>query len=179
MPFAPLPPAALAEKLLAEWEARLRPVPTPAYQTARAHLLAQLTGFSALLLRPDDINLDADDVRAVLRRATAFRLGHASTTGPNRAARLAPLLAANLQLFPPAAAPETLQPMVALLSLQSGPAQELEMDELTEIVETVQQTLLTPEVEMIFGHGISPEAEDAGLLAWLLVGYGDSTSDRT
>ncbi len=164
-------PAALAETLLCDWEAHARPTPTPAYQAARVGLLARLTEFSALLLRPDDINLNADDARAVLRPATAFRLGRAATTGPARAARLGSLLAANLPLFPPAAAPATLRPVVAVLSLQSGPAQELEMDELTEITETVQQTILTPEVEMIFGHGISSEAEDATLLAWLLVGY--------
>ncbi|WP_210516114.1 hypothetical protein [Hymenobacter terricola] len=164
-------PAALAETLLCDWEALAQPTSTLAYQTARLRLLVQLTEFSALLLRPDDVNIDPDDARAPLRHATAFRLGRAEATGPHRAARLCPLLAANLLCFPPIAPPPGLQPIAALLSLQSGLYHELEMDELTEIVGAVQQTILTQEVEMIFGHGISPEAEEAELLVWLLVGY--------
>ncbi|MDB5271306.1 MAG: hypothetical protein JWP58_4346 [Hymenobacter sp.] len=166
------PATALAETLLCEREAHSQPVVTPAYQATRSNLLARLAEFSSLLLRPDDI--DPDDARAVLGRATAFRLGHAATSGPNRAARLAPILATNSLLFPPIASPPGLQPIAALLSLLSGPTQELEMDELTEIVEAVQRNILSEDTEMIFGHGILPEAEEAGILAWLLVGYGYS-----
>ena len=171
MPTFPPTPAALAEMLLREWETRTRPVSTPAYLAARQPVLALLTEFSTLLLRHDDINLDADDVRAVLRKATAFSLGRAETTGSDRAARLGALLVADLSPFPYVALPEDLQPVAALLSLQSGPSHELAMDELTEIVETVQKTALYEDTEMIFGHGISSEADEVGLLAWLLVGY--------
>jgi hypothetical protein len=107
----------------------------------------------------------------VLRRARAFRLGHATATGPGRATRLGPLLAVDSQLFPALAPLPYLRPVAALLSLVSGPRHELEMDELTEILETVQQTLLTPDTEMVFGHGSLPEADETGLQAWLLVGY--------
>lgn len=171
MAFDNSAPAALAETLLHEWETRARPAATPAYLTARPAVLARLTELSTLLLRPDDINLNAEDARTTLRPATAFRLGHATAAGPCRAARLGPLLAADLSSFPPLAPPPDQQPITALLSLQSHHDHDLGMDELTEIVEYVQQTLLTPEVEMIFGHGIAPEAGEAGLLVWLLVGY--------
>ena len=171
MPSDNSAPATLAETLLREWETSACPTSTPAYQAARPRVLARLTEFSALLLRPDDINIDPNDARATLRRATAFRLGRASASGPTRAARLLPLLTADLIPFSPVTPPPGLRPITALLSLQSHLGHELEMNELTEIVETVQQTILTPAVEMIFGHGISPEIEEAALQVWLLVGY--------
>lgn len=172
-------PAALATTLLRDWEAAARPAPTPAYQAARPGLLARLTQFVALLLRPDDVNIDPADARTVLAHATAFRLGHATAAGPGRAGRIAPLLAADLTLFPPDAPPAGLRPVAALLSLQSGTEHDLEMDELTEIVEAIQRNLLSPNTEMVFGHGIAPEAETAGLRAWLLVGYGNIAEATT
>ena len=172
MSVAPLlPPAALAETLLREWEAQARPTPTPAYRAARADLLARLARFSAQLLRAADLNVDADDARTVLGRATTFRLGAAVAGGSGRASRLTALLTADLAWFPPHVPPADVRPIAALLSLQSGTEHELEMDELSEIVETIQHNLLTPDTEMIFGHGIAHEAGETGLLAWLLVGY--------
>lgn len=169
MPVVPLlTPSTLAETLLSEWEAQTRPTPTPAYHAARADLLARLARFSAQLLRAADLNVDAVDARTVLGRATAFRLGAAVASGTGRASRLTALLTADLAWFPPYVSPANVRPVAALLSLQSGTEHELEMDELTEIVEAIQHNLLTPDTEMIFGHGIAPEA---GLLAWLLVGY--------
>ena len=109
-------PAALAETLLAEWEAHARPATTAAYVAARAGLLPRLTAFCALLLRPYDLNVDPEDARSVLRHATAFRLGCAATFGPHRATGLPPLLTADLHLLPPVAPPAGLQPIGALLS---------------------------------------------------------------
>ena len=164
-------PAALAATLLHEWEAAARPAPTPAYRAAHAGLLVRLAQFVALLLRPDDVNINPADARTVLGHAKAFRLGHAATTGPGRASRIGLLLAADLALFPPAVLLAGLRPVAALFSLQSGTEHDLEMDELTEIVEAIQQNFLSRNTEMIFGHGIAPEADEAGLQAWLLVGY--------
>ena len=171
MPLVRSAPAALAETLLTNWEAHAQPVTTPAYRAARPAVLARLAAYSARLLHSDDINLDPEDARATLRRATTFGLSRAAAAGPNRATRLAALLAAALVAFPPVTPSTGLHPVAALLSLQSGCNDDLAMDELTEILATVQQTLLTPETKLAFGHGISPAPTDAGLLAWLLVAY--------
>lgn len=162
-------PAALAETLLREWEARTRPAPTPAYQAARPLMLAQLADLCQLLLQPADINVTADDVREVLLRATTIGLGTTVAHGSGRAARVAAGVTAAIQTQQLGPAP-TGNPVSSLLSISSSPDCELEMDELTQITETVQTTF-AQDMEMVFGHDISPDLTDSELRVWLLVGY--------
>ncbi|MEJ7666293.1 MAG: hypothetical protein WKG07_45655 [Hymenobacter sp.] len=143
-------------------------------------MLARLGEICALLLRPDDINVDADDARALLSCASIFRLGSATASGPARAARLGRLLAADLQPFPPSATPETLPPVAAFAHPAKRPQpEELEMDELSEIVEAVRRNILSEDTEMAFGHGIMSDGHDLHRHPGVAVGGIHNDSGRT
>ncbi len=161
-----LPAPTTAAALLTEWEARAQPDPA-AYAAQRPALLALLIDFCALLDGPADVNVDREDLRAVLQPATALGLARAAAAGPGRAPRVTQALLAALAAQRIAGHP---QAVTALLSISSPDTAELEMDELTEILQTIQQ-YLGPDAEMIFGHGSSPAADGTGLRLWLLVGY--------
>ena len=161
--------AALAATLLHEWEAAARPALTPTYQAARPRVLALLTEFSQSLLLDSPINVDAEDVRSVLRRATTIGLGTAVAHAPGRAGQAAALVIAATQAQPLGPAP-TGRAVSALQCIASGPDCDLEMDELTEITETIQTTF-GQDMEMIFGHDIIPDLPGSALQVWLLVGY--------
>ena len=171
--FALLPnhsaPATLAITLLHEWEAGTRPAPTPAYLAARPQALALLAEFSHSLLLDAPINVDAEDVRSVLRRASTIGLGTAVAHGPGRAGRAAALVMAAVQAQQLGPAPAG-RAVSSLLCIASGPDCDLAMDELTEITETIQ-TAFGQDMEMIFGHDIVPALSDSALQVWMLVGY--------
>jgi hypothetical protein len=59
-------------------------------------------------------------------------------------------------------------PVLALLALASYPTAELEMDELSEIVEPLQATL-GPDVEITFWHGGEAVLPQAAVQLWLLL----------
>lgn len=162
-------PNALAATLLHEWEASTRPAPTPSYRAARPHVLALLVKFSQSLLLDAPLNIDAEDARTVLRQASTIGLGTAIAHGCGRAGRAAALVvaAARNQQFDPA---PTGWAVSSLLCIASGPDCDLEMDDLTEITETIQLAF-GQEMEMIFGHDIVPDLTDCALRVRLLMGY--------
>ena len=173
-PAAPLPiassaPAALAATLLAEWETRTNPACTPAYLAARAPTLSLLAELSQSLLPGTPLNVDAEDVRTVLRQAAAFGLGTAVAHGEGRAGRAAAQAIATTRAQPlgPASAGRA---VASLLCIASGPDCELAMDELTEITETIHGAF-GQDMEMIFGHDLLPHLPDSALQVWLLVGF--------
>jgi cell division GTPase FtsZ len=158
----------MANLLLHEWENRAFPPYVAARPLAVAALAALL---GALVYRHSgDLVLDLEDLRDTLRRAQAFGLGHATATGPNRAARLVPAAVAACQLAHLGPPPAGL-PVLALLQLGSHPAAELEMDELAEITETLQATL-GPDADLIFWHHCDEALSPAAVQLWLLLGYG-------
>ena len=164
---SPLPPTP-AETLLLEWEARTRPR-APAYARLRPALLAHLNDFYSQLHPDNPINLDPADVRYTLQAATGLGLATAAASGPGRAGQVVQELLAAL------AAQRSAWPAIdvavrCLLSILSNPADDLQMDELSEITETLRQHI-GPEAELIFGHCLHPAADDTGLRIWLLVGY--------
>jgi cell division GTPase FtsZ len=162
-------PAVFAETLLREWETGTSPAATPPYLTARSRVLALLTEFNKLLLADSSINVDAEDVRSVLRRATTIGLGTAVAHAPGRAGHAAALVIAAAQTQQLGPAP-TGTAVSALLYLISGPDCELDMDELTYITETIQ-TAFGQEMEIILGHHIASNLTGSALQVWLLVGY--------
>ena len=164
-------PPLMADVLLHEWEDYAAPPPDAAYARARPLAVAALTALLGTLAHrpPAALALDLTDVRHTLRRARAFGLGSASAAGPGRAARLVPAALAACQqahLGPPPAGP----PALALLHLGSHPAAELEMDELSEILETLQATL-GPDVELAFWHSTEETLPPTAVQFRLLLGY--------
>jgi cell division GTPase FtsZ len=162
----------MADVLLHEWENRAFPAHDAAYAAARPLAVAALGALLGALVyrRPANLALDLEDVRDALRRARAFGIGCATATGPDRATRLVPAAVAACRQAhlgtPPAGTPA-----LALLHLGSHPAAELEMDELSELTETLQATL-GPDVEIIFWHHCDEALPAAAVQLWLLLGYG-------
>ena len=109
----------------------------------------------------------------MLRCATAFGLGTAVAHGPGRAGHAAALAIAAVQTQKLGLAP-TSRAVSSLLCIASGPDWELEMDELTQVTETIQTTF-GQDMEIIFGNDIISDLADSELQVWLLVGYAAAT----
>ncbi len=163
----PTPPAhALAETLLSEWEHRTGFCPTPAHQTARLLTLALLAELCASTLIEQDVNIDADDICTTLATAASFGTATAAASGPGRAAQV--VAALQLHHYGPAPASPA---STVLLSITAHSEADLEMDELTFIIEFVQN-MLEETTEMIFGHGEYDDSTIPELRMSILVGYG-------
>ncbi|RTQ52331.1 hypothetical protein EJV47_04735 [Hymenobacter gummosus] len=160
-------PTRFADALLPEWELHANPPRTAAYALARRSLHSQLIGLSYLITPTADINVDVDDVRAVLRHACSLRAGYATASGPGRAnaASQAAVAACRAYLL----GPEPVRPPDAALLSVVGRG-EVDMTELIAITDYVQSMFGT-EMEILFGHGTDEElAEELGV--GLLIGYG-------
>lgn len=95
------------------------------------------------------VNVDFQDVRTVMLNAGAAVMGSAETNGEDRAIRAAQQALASPLL-------DNCDIMGAkriLLSIMSGEAAELQMDELSMITEYIQEQA-GDECEVIFGHGV-------------------------
>lgn len=65
----------------------MQPLTTQAYDQARTQFLEQFQLLSHLMLPTADVNVDEEDIRAVLRQAHSLRIGSGRASGPERAAR--------------------------------------------------------------------------------------------
>lgn len=144
------PPAShwqeLAESVLAEW---LQHQPSSSLSVALAAHEYLIAGISEVLGKSGSTNLDLEDVRHVLRQASNAMAGCVDTAGPNRASDAAAQLIAQLanRGFHSSSAAGHL-----LLTIVSRSDASLSMDELTLILEALQQHL-GQEWELTFGHG--------------------------
>jgi len=99
-----------------------------------------------------DVNVDFEDVKTVMKDAGAAVMGSATEEGEGRAIRAAssaissPLLN-NVEIK---------GAQKILLSIMSGEEEELSMDELSDITEYIQEKA-GDNAEVIFGQGIDPE----------------------
>lgn len=134
--------------LLAQWE-RARPADsnqvTPELRTAFNQFVAEV------LSDTQETNLELADVQDVLRQAAGLTVGRAEASGPGRAQQALKEAYQTAQ----AVGPGTACQGQILILLQSRPDAELEMDELTDITETMWRNV-GPEWELVFGYGIVP-----------------------
>ena len=134
--------------LLAQWE-RVRSADltqvTPELRTAFNQFVAEV------LSDTQETNLELADVQDVLRRAVGLTIGRAEASGPGRGQQALQEAYQTAQ----AVGPGTASQGQILILLQSRPDAELEMDELTNITETMWRNA-GPEWELVFGHGIVP-----------------------
>jgi len=116
---------------------------TPAIQR---HLLDVL---HQLITLEQEINLDVGDIEQTLRGSQGLLFSQTTTLGADRA------LVAGRQLWQAATVVgnESMSWSRLLLSIQSGPATELEMDELTDIIEYVRNKV-GEQSEVVFGHAL-------------------------
>ncbi|MBL7851315.1 MAG: cell division protein FtsZ [Cyclobacteriaceae bacterium] len=112
------------------------------------------------------VNVDFQDVRTVMLNAGAAVMGSAETSGEDRAIRAAQQALASPLL-------ENCDIMGAkriLLSIMSGEAAELQMDELSTITEYIQEQA-GDECEVIFGHGVDTALGNAIRVTVIATGF--------
>lgn len=123
-----------------------------AFAQADNILTTAAKGIAEIITVPGYVNVDFEDVKTVMKNSGAAVMGSAKTEGENRARRAAeeaissPLLNSK----------DILGAQKILLSIISGEQAELQMDELTDIIEYIQEKA-GDEAEVIFGHGIDPD----------------------
>ena len=135
-------------QLLAQWE-RARSADsaqvTAGLRTAFNQFVAEV------LSDTQETNLELADVQDVLRQAIGLTVGRAEASGMGRAQQALKEAYQTAQ----AVGPGTASQGQILILLQSRPDAELEMDELTDITETMRRNA-GPEWELVFGYGIVP-----------------------
>ena len=146
--------------LLSEWE-QARPANSAVVTSELRTAFIQFVG--AVLNDTQETNLDIADVQKGLHRAAGLAIGRGEASGPGRANRALLQAYRSTQSVGPSAAVQG----QLLLLLQARPDAELEMEELTDITETMWRNA-GPEWELVFGHGIVPSLSAEIRLTFLL-----------
>ncbi|UJP66568.1 cell division protein FtsZ [Mongoliitalea daihaiensis] len=113
-----------------------------------------------------DVNVDFEDVKTVMKDAGAAVMGSATEEGEGRAIRSAEKAIASPLLNNV----DIKGAQKILLSIMSGEEDELSMDELSEITEYIQERA-GDEAEVIFGQGIDQELGKAIRVTVIATGF--------
>lgn len=113
-----------------------------------------------------DVNVDFEDVKTVMKDAGAAVMGSATEEGEGRAIR-----AAGAAISSPLLNNVDIKgAQKILLSIMSGEDEELSMDELSDITEYIQEKA-GDNAEVIFGQGIDPELGSAIRVTVIATGF--------
>jgi len=113
-----------------------------------------------------DVNVDFEDVKTVMKDAGAAVMGSSTEDGESRAIR-----AAGAAISSPLLNNVDIKgAQKILLSIMSGEDEELSMDELSEITEYIQEKA-GDNAEVIFGQGIDPELGKAIRVTVIATGF--------
>jgi cell division protein FtsZ len=113
-----------------------------------------------------DVNVDFEDVKTVMKDAGAAVMGSSTEEGESRAIR-----AAGAAISSPLLNNVDIKgAQKILLSIMSGEDEELSMDELSEITEYIQEKA-GDNAEVIFGQGIDPELGKAIRVTVIATGF--------
>ena len=113
-----------------------------------------------------DVNVDFEDVKTVMKDAGAAVMGSATEEGEGRAIR-----AAGAAISSPLLNNVDIKgAQKILLSIMSGEEEELSMDELSDITEYIQEKA-GDNAEVIFGQGIDPELGRAIRVTVIATGF--------
>jgi len=137
-----------------------------AFGEADGVLTTAAKGIAEIITLAGYVNVDFQDVRTVMLNAGAAVMGSAETSGEDRALRAAQQALASPLL-------DNCDIMGAkriLLSIISGEAAELQMDELSTITEYIQEQA-GEECEVIFGHGVDPALGDSIRVTVIATGF--------
>ncbi len=137
-----------------------------AFGEADGVLTTAAKGIAEIITLAGYVNVDFQDVRTVMLNAGAAVMGSAETSGEDRAIRAAQQALASPLL-------DNCDIMGAkriLLSIISGEAAELQMDELSSITEYIQDQA-GDECEVIFGHGVDPELGNSIRVTVIATGF--------
>lgn len=123
-----------------------------AFAKADNVLTTAAKGIAEIITVPGYVNVDFQDVKAVMKGAGAAVMGSSTMEGEGRARK-----AAEAALISPLLNNREIHgAKKILLSIISGEQAELQMDELTDITEYIQE-MAGDEADVIFGHGVDPE----------------------
>lgn len=137
-----------------------------AFAEADSVLTTAAKGIAEIITLAGYVNVDFQDVRTVMLNAGAAVMGSAETRGDNRAVKAAQQALASPLLDNR----DVMGAKKILLSIISGEAAELQMDELTTITEYIQQQA-GDEAEVIFGHGVDSNLEDRIRVTVIATGF--------
>jgi cell division protein FtsZ len=137
-----------------------------AFAQADNILTTAAKGIAEIITLAGYVNVDFQDVRAVMREAGAAVMGSAETRGENRARKAAEGALASPLLDNR----DIMGAKRILLSIISGEEAELQMDELTEITQHIQDEA-GEDAEMIFGHGVDADLGDRIRVTVIATGF--------
>jgi cell division protein FtsZ len=137
-----------------------------AFAQADNILTTAAKGIAEIITLAGYVNVDFQDVRAVMHNAGAAVMGSAETRGENRAKKAAEGALASPLLDNR----DIMGAKRILLSIISGEEAELQMDELSEITEYIQDEA-GDDAEMIFGHGVDPDLGDRIRVTVIATGF--------
>jgi cell division protein FtsZ len=137
-----------------------------AFAQADNILTTAAKGIAEIITLAGYVNVDFQDVRAVMRDAGAAVMGSAETRGENRARKAAEGALASPLLDNR----DIMGAKRILLSIISGEEAELQMDELTEITQHIQDEA-GEDAEMIFGHGVDADLGDRIRVTVIATGF--------
>ncbi len=121
-----------------------------------------------------DVNVDFEDVKTVMKDAGAAVMGSATEEGEGRAIKAAEKAIASPLLNNV----DITGAQKILLSIMSGEEEELSMDELSEITEYIQERA-GDIAEVIFGQGIDPDLKKGIRVTVIATGFeADSLTDE-
>jgi cell division protein FtsZ len=123
-------------------------------------------GIAEIITLTGYVNVDFQDVRAVMLNAGAAVMGSAETRGDKRAQKAAQLALASPLLD----SRDIMGAKKILLSIISGEEAELQMDELSQITEYIQEQA-GDEAEVIFGHGVDSNLRDCIRVTVIATGF--------
>src|SRR6185295_16889992 len=123
-------------------------------------------GIAEIITLTGYVNVDFQDVRAVMLNAGAAVMGSSETRGDNRATKAAQLALASPLLDNK----DIMGAKKILLCIISGEDAELQMDELSQITEYIQEQA-GDEAEVIFGHGVDPTIGDRIRVTVIATGF--------
>jgi cell division protein FtsZ len=137
-----------------------------AFAEADNILTTAAKGIAEIITVPGYVNVDFEDVKTVMKDSGAAVMGSAQTEGEQRAFRAAEEAISSPLLNNK----NILGAQKILLSIISGDAAELQMDELSEITEYIQEKA-GDNAEVIFGHGIDPALGESIRVTVIATGF--------
>lgn len=137
-----------------------------AFSKADGILSTAARSIAEIITVHQDVNVDFEDVKAVMKNAGAAVMGSSTEEGEGRAIR-----AADSAISSPLLNNVNIKGAEKiLLSIMSGEEEELSMDELSEITEYIQEKA-GENAELIFGQGIDPELGKAIRVTVIATGF--------
>jgi len=145
-----------------------------AFAQADNVLTTAAKGIAEIITLAGYVNVDFQDVRAVMLSAGPAVMGTAETKGDHRARNAA----SGALTSPLLDSCDIMGAKKILLSIVSGTEAELQMDELMEITEYIQEQA-GQEAEMIFGHGVDPNLGDRLRVTVIATGFESEAEPET